>query len=87
VAALAANSVTHVTIVVNVHEEILAPLAVLRVVTKHYALELHAQALCEVSSGIRASAGVRSPLRLLHVTHAVTTLTGELSPPRERGRM
>src|ERR1044072_8441933 len=38
------DSLTHVSIVVDVHEEILAPLrASFGVVTKHHPLELHAQ--------------------------------------------
>jgi len=50
-----------------------------------WAVEDHA--VCEVSNGMRASSRVRLLFRLLHLIQAVTMFTGELSPPRERGRM
>ena len=42
--SFARDSITHVSVVVDVHEEILAPFGTcFGVVTKHYALEFHAQ--------------------------------------------
>jgi len=77
-----------VTIIVYIHEEVLAPFSArLGVVAKHYRSSFTRSADCEVNSGIRASAGVRLLLRLLQGTQAVTIFSGELSPPRERGRM
>jgi hypothetical protein len=40
-----------------------------------------------IRSGIRASTGVRSPLRWLQPPQAATVLVQEFRPPRERGRM
>ena len=54
--------------------------------TQRAARAAHDGACGVIRSGIRASAGVLSPLRWLHGPHAATVLRQVFFPPRDRGR-
>jgi hypothetical protein len=53
---------------------------------QRWARAAHDGAAGVTRSGMRASTGVRSPLRWLHGPHAATVFFQVLRPPRERGR-